>query len=146
MSRKRILVVDDEVDIVNLVRLILEDAGYEVQASVSGVEALDKLRNEQFDLVLLDVMMPTFTGWDVLRELRRQSKTKEVPVALLTARASPRDDNRQHPSEFCDYIPKPFGAEDLVSRIEEILGRQRGNPGTGNAEPGAKAQRRKRRR
>lgn len=123
MSGKRILIVDDEDDIVNLVRLILEDAGFEVHATANGLEALEKLQSENFDLVLLDIMMPMITGWEVLRELRNQSKTKDIPVALLTARASPRDDNRQHPSDFCDYITKPFEPEDLIARIKQILGR-----------------------
>lgn len=121
MSRKRILIVDDEEDIVNLVRLILEDAGFEIHACVNGLEALERLQNENFDLVLLDIMMPMLTGWEVLRELRSQSKTKDIPVALLTARASPRDDNRQHPTDYCDYITKPFEPEDLIFRIKQIL-------------------------
>lgn len=123
MARKRILIIDDEQDIVNLVQLLLEDAGYEVEASTSGMEALTRLEDENFDLVLLDIMMPMVTGWEVLRELRSRSRTKDIPVALLTARASPRDDNRQHPTDFCEYITKPFEAEDLLSRIRQILGK-----------------------
>src|SRR5687767_9544590 len=121
MTRKKILIVDDEEDIVNLVRLILEDAGYDVTASSNGVEALERLNKENFDLILLDIMMPMLSGWEVLRELRNHAKTKEMPVALLTARASPRDDNRQHPTDYCDYITKPFEPEDLIFRIKQIL-------------------------
>src|SRR3972149_3862084 len=104
---KKILIVDDEEDIVNLVRMILEDAGYQVYASTDGREALEKLRKDTYDLVLLDLMMPFFSGWEVLKELRENSLTKDLPVALLTARASPRDDNQQHPTNYCDYITKP---------------------------------------
>lgn len=122
MARKRILIVDDEEDIVNLVRLILEDAGYEVHADTSGAEALKRLRNENFDLVLLDIMMPTVTGWEVLRALRSELRTRDIPVALLTARASPQDDNQRHPTDFCDYITKPFESGDLITRVRQILG------------------------
>lgn len=121
MAKKKILIVDDEEDIVNLVRLILEDAGYEVFAATNGVQALEKIRGNPFDLVLLDVMMPMLSGWEVLKELRENSNTREVPVALLTARASPRDDNRQHPTTYCDYITKPFEPDDLLMRIRHIL-------------------------
>lgn len=121
MPTQRILIVDDEEDIINLLRLILEDAGYEVHSCTDGVEALTRMQNEPFDLVLLDIMMPVLTGWDVLEELRNHSTTKNVPVAILTARASPRDDDSEYPKDFCDYITKPFEAEDLLSRIKQIL-------------------------
>lgn len=121
MAKNKILIVDDEEDIVNLVRLILEDAGYEVFTATNGVEALDRIRTKTFDLVLLDIMMPLLSGWEVLKELRENAQTREVPVALLTARASPRDDNRQHPTTYCDYITKPFEPDDLLMRIRQIL-------------------------
>jgi DNA-binding response OmpR family regulator len=121
MAKNKILIVDDEEDIVNLVRLILEDAGYEVYTATNGIEALDRIRTKTFDLVLLDIMMPLLSGWEVLKELRENAQTREVPVALLTARASPRDDNRQHPTTYCDYITKPFEPDDLLLRIRHIL-------------------------
>lgn len=121
MPKQRILIVDDEEDIVNLVTLILEDAGYEVHSCTNGVEALIRLENEKFDLVLLDIMLPMLSGWEVLRELRNHSRNPNIPVALLTARASPRDDNKQYPSDYCDYITKPFEPEDLLLRIRQIL-------------------------
>jgi Response regulator containing CheY-like receiver, AAA-type ATPase, and DNA-binding domains len=119
--KKRILLVDDEEDIVNLVRLILEDAGYHVTTSTDGREALAKLEREPYDLLLLDIMMPFLSGWEVLYQLRSKSKTKELPVALLTARASPQDDMQPHPTDYCDYITKPFEPEDLLRRIRHIL-------------------------
>ena len=118
---KKILIVDDEEDIVNLVRMILEDAGYEVAAAMDGREALEKVKVTRFDLMLLDIMMPFLTGWEVLQALRTSSLTKDMPVALLTARASPRDDNLPYPTDYCDYITKPFEPEDLLRRIRQIL-------------------------
>jgi DNA-binding response OmpR family regulator len=103
------------------VRLILEDAGYHVSVSTDGREVLEQLRSAPYDLVLLDIMMPFLSGWEVLRQLREDSMTKNVPVAMLTARASPRDDNQQHPTNYCDYITKPFEPEDLLRRVRQIL-------------------------
>src|SRR5215467_10108446 len=114
---KRILIVDDEEDIVNLVRMILEDAGYEVTSAATGKEALNRIKNHIYDLILLDIMMPQLSGWEVLNELRANAATKNVSVALLTARASPRDDNRPHPTDYCDYIVKPFEPEDFLKRV-----------------------------
>jgi DNA-binding response OmpR family regulator len=118
---KKILIVDDEEDIVNLVRLILEDAGYQVGIVTDGRDAMQKLENEKFDLILLDIMMPFISGWEVLEEMRSHEKTRSVPVALLTARASPREDNQPHPTDYCDYITKPFEPDDLLRRIRQIL-------------------------
>ncbi len=118
---KKILVVDDEEDIVNLVRLILEDAGYQVGSITDGRHTIEKLKQERFDLILLDIMMPFVTGWEVLEEMRSHEQTRNIPVALLTARASPRDDNLPHPTDYCDYITKPFEPDDLLRRIRQIL-------------------------
>lgn len=119
--KKRILLVDDEEDIVNLVRMILEDAGYHVTTSTDGREALSRLEKERFDLLLLDIMMPFLSGWEVLQQLRNRSATQDMPVALLTARASPQDDMHPHPTDYCDYITKPFEPEDFLRRIRHIL-------------------------
>jgi DNA-binding response OmpR family regulator len=118
---KKILVIDDEEDILNLVRLILEDAGYQVRTETDGREALKKLEKEKFDLILLDIMMPFLSGWEVLETMRSADRTKDIPVALLTARASPREDNLPYPTDYCDYITKPFEPDDLLRRIRHIL-------------------------
>jgi DNA-binding response OmpR family regulator len=118
---KKILVVDDEEDIVNLVRLILEDAGYAVSAVTDGRDALATIARDKFDLVLLDIMMPFLSGWEVLEAMRSRDETRDVPVALLTARASPREQNMPHPTDYCDYITKPFEPDDLLKRIKQIL-------------------------
>jgi len=118
---KTILVVDDEEDILNLVRLILEDAGYQVRTETDGRDALRKLENEKFDLILLDIMMPFLSGWEVLERMRSKDRTRDIPVALLTARASPREDNQPYPTDYCDYITKPFEPDDLLRRIRQIL-------------------------
>jgi CheY-like chemotaxis protein len=118
---KRILIIDDEEDIVNLVKMILEDAGYTVESVTDGREALKALATNQFDLILLDIMMPFMSGWEVLETMRSQEATRDVPVALLTARASPREDNQPHPTDYCEYITKPFEPDDFLRRIHKIL-------------------------
>jgi CheY-like chemotaxis protein len=118
---KRILIVDDEEDIVNLVRMILEDAGYSVDAVTDGRDALKKVAAHSFDLILLDIMMPFMSGWEVLERMRSREETKTIPVALLTARASPREDNQPYPTDYCEYITKPFEPDDFLRRIQQIL-------------------------
>lgn len=118
--KKQILIVDDEDDIVNLVRLILEDEGFECDVARDGIECLEFIRKKRFDLILLDIMMPRRTGWEVLRELRASELTKNLPVAMLTARAAPQDPGSEFPS-FNDYITKPFEPDDLVRRVKRVL-------------------------
>lgn len=118
---KRILIVDDEEDIVNLVRMILEDAGYSVASLTDGRDVVQRVASDHFDLILLDIMMPFLSGWEVLEAMRSREETRNIPIALLTARASPREDNQPHPTDYCDYITKPFEPDDLLRRIHQIL-------------------------
>jgi DNA-binding response OmpR family regulator len=119
--KKQILIVDDEDDILNLVRLILEDEGFECEVAHDGVECLECIRKKRFDLVLLDIMLPLRNGWDVLRDLRESELTKNLPVAMLTARAVPQAPHSLDLPSFSDYITKPFEPEDLVRRVKKIL-------------------------
>jgi DNA-binding response OmpR family regulator len=120
MSKKSILIVDDEEDISSLVRLILEDAGYECTTASNGLEALTKIQNTVFDLVLLDIMMPVLNGWEVLRELRSKESTIGLKVAILSARAEQTEDSSS-PPQYCEYITKPFEPDDLILRIRKIF-------------------------
>jgi DNA-binding response OmpR family regulator len=119
--KKQILIVDDEDDILNLVRLILEDEGFECDVARDGKEGLEMIRSKRFDLILLDIMMPFRTGWEVLRELRASELTKNLPVAMLTARAVPQDYQGSDLPFFSDYITKPFEPEDLIRRVKRLL-------------------------
>ena len=119
--KKQILIVDDEDDILNLVRLILEDEGFECDVARDGKEGLEMIRNKRFDLILLDIMLPFQTGWEVLRELRASELTKNLPVAMLTARAAPQDYQGSDLPHFSDYITKPFEPEDLIKRVKKAL-------------------------
>lgn len=120
---KRIMIVDDEPDTVDLVKLVLETEGYEILAAYSGSEALEKIKTEKPDMVLLDIMMPGMDGWAVRTELLEDRETKDIPIVMLTARAQPIDKMiGLHVVEVADYITKPFGRRELVDRLRAVLG------------------------
>jgi two-component system KDP operon response regulator KdpE len=117
---RRILVVDDEERMVRFIRLNLEHDGFQVFEAFNGKQAIDKIRSNLPDLVLLDVMMPDIDGFEVL-EMIRESST--VPVIMLTAKGEEED--RVHGLELGadDYITKPFSPRELVSRVRAVLRR-----------------------
>ena len=117
----RVLLVDDEVDIVEPVRYALEQEGFEVRAVGDGLEALDTARAETFDVVVLDVMLPGMSGIDVCRTLRTESA---VPIVMLTARDGEVDRVLGLELGADDYITKPFSTAELISRIRAILRRR----------------------
>lgn len=117
---RRILVVDDEERMVRFIRLNLEHDGFRVITAYNGMQAINKVRSELPDLVLLDVMMPDMDGFEVLRIIR---ETSSVPVIMLTAKGD--EDDRIHGLELGadDYITKPFSPRELVSRVRAVLRR-----------------------
>ena len=117
---KKIMVVDDEPDTVDLVKLVLETEGFEVITAFSGAECLKKLALEKPDAMLLDIMMPEMDGWEVFKKIRE--KYKDLPVAMLTVRN--RDIDKMlglHVLKADDYITKPFGRKDLVERVKKMV-------------------------
>jgi len=120
---KRIMIVDDEPDTVDLVKLVLETEGYEILVAYSGSEALEKIKTEKPDMVLLDIMMPGMDGWAVRTKLLEDKGTKDIPIVMLTARAQPIDKMiGLHVVGVSDYITKPFGRRELVDRVRAVLG------------------------
>ncbi len=119
-ARKQILVVDDEPRMARFVEMNLELEGYLVSTATSGMEALDKLRRDIPDLVILDVMMPDMDGFETLNRIRRVSS---VPVIMLTVKAE--EDDKVHGLELGadDYVTKPFSPRELVSRVKAALRR-----------------------
>ena len=118
---RSILVVDDDADIVNLTRLVLERGGYRASAAGSGHEALRVVQNERPDLVLLDINMPGMDGWQVLRVLKVDERTHAIPVAMFSIKGEVRDKVRGLQDGACDYVTKPFTYEELLGRIENIF-------------------------
>jgi DNA-binding response OmpR family regulator len=116
-----ILVVDDERDLTDLVRINLEMAGFDVTTAGDGAQALDEIRARRPDLVLLDVMMPVMDGWDVLAGLQGDPELADLPVVMLTALSGERDVIRGHLSGAMRYLTKPFDVHSLLDTIEGAL-------------------------
>ena len=123
MLSHRILVVDDEPDITALVAYHLARAGYRVSTAANGAEALRLARIERPDLVILDLMLPGVSGYDVLAELRRLDDTRDVGVILLTARREEVDRIRGLTLGADDYLTKPFSPAELTLRVHALLRR-----------------------
>jgi two-component system phosphate regulon response regulator PhoB len=119
----RILVVDDEADITALVAYHLARAGYRVSTANNGQDALKAAREERPDVVVLDLMLPGVSGYEVLRELRKQKETADVGVILLTARREEADRVRGLSLGADDYLTKPFSPQELTLRVAAILRR-----------------------
>src|SRR5713226_5304106 len=120
---QRILVVDDEPDITGLLAYHLAKAGFRVITAANGSEALKSAREQRPDLVVLDLMLPGLSGYDVLGELRRREDTREVGVIVLTARKDERDRIKGLSLGADDYLAKPFSPQELVLRVGAILRR-----------------------
>jgi len=118
---KKILVVDDEDDILHFLELVLGEKGYEVITAATAQEALTRAQVERPDLVLLDIMMPQMDGWEVLKLLRLEGETAQIPVAMLSARTDARDRVQGLQEGAVDYICKPFSLPELLGKIEAIF-------------------------
>ena len=120
---KRILVVEDDGDIADLLRHYLERAGYAVDVLGTGTDAVSRVRDTQPDLVILDRMLPGLDGLEICRLLRVQPATADVPVMMLTARAEESDRIVGLELGADDYITKPFSAKEVVARVHALLRR-----------------------
>ena len=118
---KRILVVDDDENILNLERTILEQKGFEVTAAAGGAEALQLLATRDFDLVLLDVMMPEVDGFTVCRKIKEDGRLKDTPVIFLTAKGGGEALAEGFESGAVMYINKPFTANKLLTIVNTML-------------------------
>lgn len=123
MERSKVLIIDDDMSLLRLLKRSLEKAGYDVAVATSGVEGLKELYAERPDIVVLDVMMPVMDGWEVCKRIREVS---DVPVIMLTAKSDEEDKVRGFRLGVDDYVTKPFGFAEFNSRIEAILHRAAG--------------------
>lgn len=117
----RILVVDDEPDVVMIIKTTLQAEGYDVASATSGRDALDEAFESRPDLIILDVMMPGMTGFDVLRELKANEKTATVPVIMLTGVSERKKIQEALESGIDYYVVKPFDFDDLLAKIKQAL-------------------------
>ena len=122
---ERILVVDDEPDIIALVAYHLARAGYRVSTASTGLEALQAAREEQPAMVVLDLMLPELSGFDVLERMRADRALEDIPVLMLTARREEQDRVQGLSLGADDYLVKPFSPQELVLRVRNILRRTR---------------------
>ncbi len=122
---RHIVYVEDDVEMIELVKLILERKGYTVSGASGGQEGWEIIKSELPDLVLLDLMMPDVDGWEVFQMMRDEETTSEIPVIVITAKAQNIDKVLGlHIAKVEDYITKPFKPEDLVESVERFLEKQ----------------------
>jgi DNA-binding response OmpR family regulator len=122
-ENKHILCIEDEPEMIDLIRLILGRRGFEVVGAAGGKEGLEKVRQELPDLVLLDLMMPDMDGWEVYQQMKADEKTKDIPVIVITAKAQSIDKVLGlHIAKVDDYIAKPFSPQELLSSVDKVFG------------------------
>ena len=122
-NTKQILCIEDEPEMIDLIRLILGRRGFEVVGAAGGKEGLEKVRQQLPDLVLLDLMMPDMDGWEVYQQMKADEKTKDIPVIVVTAKAQSIDKVLGlHIAKVDDYIANPFSPQDLMNSVEKVLG------------------------
>jgi len=117
---KKILYVEDHEDTANAVKVILSDAGFDVDIALTGRSAINKAKKHNFDLILLDIMLPDMSGWDVFQTLNK--KIKGVKYAILSVIPVSTERRRElKKAGISDYILKPFKKKDLITRIKKVL-------------------------
>ncbi|HXL46523.1 MAG TPA: response regulator, partial [Candidatus Binatia bacterium] len=123
MTSSRILVVDDEADISTILSVTLRRAGFEVETAGDGVEAIEQIRRQPPDLVILDVMMPRADGLETLKRIREHAPTAQLPVIMLTAKAQLADKIQGFDRGADDYVAKPFEPSEMLARVQSLLKR-----------------------
>jgi two-component system response regulator VicR len=122
---KRLAYIEDEPEMIDLVRLILGRRGFTIIGANGGREGLELVRKELPDLVLLDLMMPDLDGWDVYHQIKSDELTRDIPVIVITAKAQNIDKILGlHIAKVEDYICKPFSPQELLDRVEQVLSKQ----------------------
>jgi len=122
MMAKKILLVDDEQDLVMMVEMRLQSEGYEVITANDGQEGLEKAKKESPDLVILDVMMPKMDGYKVCGLLKADTRFNKIPIIMFTARAQQEDQQMSEEVGADAYINKPLDADELINKIKDLLG------------------------
>ena len=119
---KRILIVDDEVSIVEMLSMRLEAAGYETEMAFDGQGALDKVARQKPDLIILDVMMPKMNGLEVCQRLKGEVETQDIFIVMVTALGQEEDKQKGEEVKADIYMTKPFDSVELMARLKEVLG------------------------
>jgi two-component system alkaline phosphatase synthesis response regulator PhoP len=119
----RVLVIEDEQDVAELIRYNLAKEGYEVRVVANGVDGLKQARESRPDMILLDIMVPQLNGWEVCRRLKQEPDTREVPVIMVTGRVEEGDKVLGFEMGADDYVTKPFSPRELLARIRAVIRR-----------------------
>lgn len=122
-QRKKIVCIEDEPEMIDLVRLILGRRGFELIGAIGGREGLETVRRVKPDLVLLDLMMPDMDGWEIYQHMKADEELRHIPVIIVTAKAQSIDKVLGlHIAKVDDYITKPFGPQELIESVNRVLG------------------------
>ncbi|MGB3390453.1 MAG: response regulator [Pseudaminobacter sp.] len=122
MSKTRVLIVEDEPNIVESLSFILGRAGFDIETAGDGVEALQRLRRQAYSALILDLMLPGINGFDVLRSVRSDGELKDLPVIVLTAKGQAADRQAAEAIGATAFITKPFSNAEIVQRVSELTG------------------------
>ncbi len=122
-EKKRVVCIEDEPEMIDLVKLILGRKGFDLIGAVGGREGLETVRKLKPDLVLLDLMMPDMDGWEVYQQMKADEELKNIPVIVVTAKAQSIDKVLGlHIAKVDDYVTKPFGPQELLQSVNKVLG------------------------
>ena len=121
-GKRTVVCIEDEAEMIDLIKLILGRKGFELTGAMGGREGLELIRRTKPDLVLLDLMMPDMDGWEVYQQLKSDDELKHIPVIIVTAKAQSIDKVLGlHIAKVDDYVTKPFGPQELLQSIEKVL-------------------------
>lgn len=121
-TNKTILCIEDESEMIDLIRLILGRKGFDVKGATGGIEGIKIVRELKPDLVLLDLMMPDMDGWEVYQQMKAEPTTRDIPVIVVTAKAQNIDKVLGlHIAKVDDYIAKPFSPQELLESVEKVF-------------------------
>jgi len=121
MDKKRVLVVDDDQDLLKMMKLRLEAEGYEFMSASDGLEMLDLLKKKKPDVILLDIMLPGMDGYSSLREMRKDDEFKDIPVIVLSAKEKKKVGDLFALEKIAFFIEKPFDSKDLLQKVRSVL-------------------------
>lgn len=121
---KNLLIIEDVEDHLEIVKLILEQHGYNILVATTGLEGLNSARANTPDLVILDVVLPEMNGYEVCKEIKNGIDTKNIPVIMLSVRSNPEDIETAYKAGADKYITKPFNLEDLIKEVKKHLGEE----------------------
>jgi DNA-binding response OmpR family regulator len=122
-EKKKVVCIEDEPEMIDLVKLILGRKGFELTGAMGGREGLEAVKRVKPDLVLLDLMMPDMDGWEVYQQMKADAEMQKIPVIVVTAKAQSIDKVLGlHIAKVDDYVTKPFGPQELLQSVEKVLG------------------------